>query len=900
MGNQSAKIHFKNQGHSDRFVGNVDQAFPEEKSRADWAAGCPSPPGRPTIELSNQRTDDADENAVTDEINLSWNVPEDDGGYPIIGYRVEMLDIQSGYWIEITSIEGYEPKCTLSNILYGIMYRFRVLALNDVGVSEPGEPSDPVVIDVPGVQIAPYFVQMVNDTIALEHEKVEFRVRVLGTPKPTVQWYKDELEIFSCDRIEMREEEEGGVVILKSARLSDSGNVKCVAINIMGKAVSTAQLVIEATPRFDLPESYSEGLIFREDEVIRIKVPFVAKPTPKIVWFFEDEPITSPGPEIQIDTSESQTSLRIQNAKRWHCGEFRVYAENENGEDAASILVTVTSPPSPPGMPVVIDISETRCTLRWDPSSDDGGTEIKHYVVEYFRDVWNVWLKARTTKEYMFRVKAENSYGISEPGPDSDPFDVGSGASSERQSKTYSEAESWSNRSMEGGDLQTSMMESETPTIVFPDQKASASPSALSKTKLFWPSDDKEDDILDRYLKVQTFKDLRIPSCESDGMPSIVGIDEDNMSDTSDMDRTHRMFDEIQQISSDDVEDPDDEEDPSLSEFHMEPNEQEYAQHHHGSMDSINISLDSIASVIPPEKKEAMNNFEENLNAMIQEAQQDMVEVHPEKPTYSDTPPENPPIRGRPRKSSSALSTPESIVSVIEMPLVKQGKADVLPTPAISVTQEEIGRLTAKQQQQLKLNQNDPDTLDRDDLYQNIIRAPPKLRSERSRSGSVTDLGQTSRQESPFSGRGGIGIGGARNGVLVNTRPLRRTISREDPVEATTLGYNHFTPQPIEVSIDPFTSPSTQLFQPELVARAGRFRIVLPRNLANWLMLVNVYSFVMLMTLMVANSIPNSQLFTLFTAYWSLILYFTILDDGHGKDPFETIAEAFVKKPKVL
>ena len=34
-----------------------------------------------------------------------------------------MLDIQSGTWIEITFIEGYEPKCTLSNILYGIMYR---------------------------------------------------------------------------------------------------------------------------------------------------------------------------------------------------------------------------------------------------------------------------------------------------------------------------------------------------------------------------------------------------------------------------------------------------------------------------------------------------------------------------------------------------------------------------------------------------------------------------------------------------------------------------------------------------------------------------------------------------------------------------------------------------------
>ena len=70
-------------------------------------------------------------------------------------------------------------------------------------------------------QIAPYFVLMLNDTIALEHEKVnqlatvsllkfftfgfqfkkrhcfqvEFKVKVLGTPKPSLQWFKDDLEV---------------------------------------------------------------------------------------------------------------------------------------------------------------------------------------------------------------------------------------------------------------------------------------------------------------------------------------------------------------------------------------------------------------------------------------------------------------------------------------------------------------------------------------------------------------------------------------------------------------------------------------------------------------------------------------------------------------------------------
>ena len=35
--------------------------------------------------------------------------------------------------------------------------------------------------------------------------------------------------------------------IFPGARLSDSGNVKCIATNLLGKAASTAQLMIEGT-----------------------------------------------------------------------------------------------------------------------------------------------------------------------------------------------------------------------------------------------------------------------------------------------------------------------------------------------------------------------------------------------------------------------------------------------------------------------------------------------------------------------------------------------------------------------------------------------------------------------------------------------------------------------------
>ena len=110
------------------------------------------------------------------------------------------------------------------------------------------------------VQIAPYFVLMLNDTIALEHEKVEFRVKVLGTPKPSVQWFKDDMEVFASDRLDIKVticrvmmmltavlqlEEDGGSVAVRDVRLSDCGTIKCVATNILGRATSVAQLSIE-------------------------------------------------------------------------------------------------------------------------------------------------------------------------------------------------------------------------------------------------------------------------------------------------------------------------------------------------------------------------------------------------------------------------------------------------------------------------------------------------------------------------------------------------------------------------------------------------------------------------------------------------------------------------------
>ena len=64
-------------------------------------------------------------------------------------------------------------------------------------------------------------------------------MKVLGTPKPSLQWFKDDLEVgnyfiisrletnlcsqvFSSDRLEIKDEEDGGSVIVREARSTSS------------------------------------------------------------------------------------------------------------------------------------------------------------------------------------------------------------------------------------------------------------------------------------------------------------------------------------------------------------------------------------------------------------------------------------------------------------------------------------------------------------------------------------------------------------------------------------------------------------------------------------------------------------------------------------------------------
>lgn len=69
-------------------------------------------------------------------MTLSWFTPLNDGGSPILGYRVEMRRVDSALWQPCHTEPVCNTEFTVENLVSGSGYRFRVAAINRAGIGD--------------------------------------------------------------------------------------------------------------------------------------------------------------------------------------------------------------------------------------------------------------------------------------------------------------------------------------------------------------------------------------------------------------------------------------------------------------------------------------------------------------------------------------------------------------------------------------------------------------------------------------------------------------------------------------------------------------------------------------------------------------------------------------------
>ena len=73
-------------------------------------------------------------------VDLTWKEPADNGGSDITGYLIEKCDMTTNIWRRATT--STTTSTTVSCLEEHKEYKFRVIAENLVGISEPGPESD--------------------------------------------------------------------------------------------------------------------------------------------------------------------------------------------------------------------------------------------------------------------------------------------------------------------------------------------------------------------------------------------------------------------------------------------------------------------------------------------------------------------------------------------------------------------------------------------------------------------------------------------------------------------------------------------------------------------------------------------------------------------------------------
>lgn len=377
------------------------------------------------------------EEVTANSVTMSWKPPKDNGGSEITSYVIEKRDLtHGGGWVPaVTYVNAKYNHAVVPRLTEGNKYEFRVMAENLQGRSDPLHSSAPVVAknqyDVPGKPGKPELVDSDKDHITIKWKQP---ISNGGSPimgydierrdKATGRWIK--LNKDPAPNVEFTDNnvQEGHQYEYRVTAINAAGN---------GKPSDTSSLFI-ARPLKEKPKLWLDDLLGRKIKVragepIIINIPLSGAPVPTVEW--QKNSIRLPeSNRLSLETNSEKTVIRIEQSTRNDAGKYTVTASNEFGKDSADIEVIVIDKPGIPQGPLInTETTQNSVSLSWNPPADDGGGEITDYLIEvaeFGTDSWRPVVgycpKCAFTvrgltegKKYVFRVRAENIYGVSEP-----------------------------------------------------------------------------------------------------------------------------------------------------------------------------------------------------------------------------------------------------------------------------------------------------------------------------------------------------------------------------------------------------------------------------------------------------------------------------------------------------
>uniref|UniRef100_A0AAQ4NWD6 Myosin binding protein Ca n=1 Tax=Gasterosteus aculeatus aculeatus TaxID=481459 RepID=A0AAQ4NWD6_GASAC len=177
---------------------------------------------------------------------LEWKPPKDDGNCEIIGYTVQKADMKTKDWFTVVE-HNRRPGCTVSDLVMGNEYLFRVFSENICGLSVVPGISENTAMDV---NCPPKFTAPLMDRSVVAGYSTAISCAVRGCPKPKITWMKNNMIIGEDPKFMMQNNQGVLTLSIRKPGAFDGGKYSCRAVNDLGEDAVECKLEVHGTLNF--------------------------------------------------------------------------------------------------------------------------------------------------------------------------------------------------------------------------------------------------------------------------------------------------------------------------------------------------------------------------------------------------------------------------------------------------------------------------------------------------------------------------------------------------------------------------------------------------------------------------------------------------------------------------
>lgn len=206
--------------------------------------------------------------------------------------------------------------------------KYEVVATNPRGEAKS---TSTVVIteEVSDVQ-PPRWVKPIKPQIVQEGEVVIFESIVKATPTATFQWFIKDVPVTSTPEVRIVTVGNKSTLLISEITPEYAGPITCRAENVAGSLTHTANINVVK----DIPLEETEELVYprfikpatpvcvMDGEKVSFSCVLVGKPTPKVQWLFNDQPLREAQDVVISQDTEGVCTLTITEAFPENAGEY--------------------------------------------------------------------------------------------------------------------------------------------------------------------------------------------------------------------------------------------------------------------------------------------------------------------------------------------------------------------------------------------------------------------------------------------------------------------------------------------------------------------------------------------------------------------------------------------------